>query len=169
MENGNSKAQPEKKGWKVNFFDIIIIVLVIALAGAFVVYKNHKASSGAAAKKEITYTVEITDLEKNTEGMIKKGDTLVDKVKKYNIGTVESSKFYPYEKSSIDQETNEYKMSEVPDRYSAAITVKVECEDNGASYVADGGFPVRVGHEVSLLGPGYSGSGYIIGIEREDA
>lgn len=168
MANENSNTQPEKRRWKISFFDIIIIVLVIALAGAYVVHKTHSTSDGGAQTAEVTYTVEITDLEKNTEGMIKKGDSLIDKVKKYNIGKVQSVDFYPYEKSTLDENTNQYVNSVVPDRYSAAIVVKTDCVDNGASLTADGGFPIKVGHEVSLVGPGYSGSGYIISIERGD-
>ena len=168
MENETSKNQPEKRRWKVNFFDIIIIVIVIALAGGYVVYKTHNSSSGGTQMRDVTYTVEITDIDESTMGMINEGDSLIDKVKKYQIGTVQSVKFYPCVKGVADKENNQYVYSEVPGRYSAAITVKVQCVDNGATLTADGGFPVRVGHETSILGPGYAGSGYIISIERGD-
>ena len=38
----------------------------------------------------------------------------------------------------------------------------------GGIDTADSGFEIRVGQGISLVGPGYSGGGYIIGIERGD-
>ena len=102
----------------------------------------------------------------NTKTLIHKGDEVIDKVKKYEIGTVQKVEFYPFLRLSEDKETGRYLYAEEPDRCSASLTIKVKCQDDGDALTADSGFEIRVGQNVSLVGPGYSGAGYITNIER---
>ena len=167
MENENGKHRK----LKVNFFDFVIIAVVIALAAAYAVHRiggGSAVSTSSSETRELTYTVEITDLDENTKAMIHKGDGLIDKVKKYEIGTVEDVKFYPFRRLTEDKDSGRYIYAEEPDRCNASLTVKVKCTDDGTTLTADSGFEIRVGQGVSLIGPGYSGAGYIINVERVD-
>ena len=167
MENEKEKRMK----LKINFFDIVIIILVVALAGAYAVHRmsgGSAVSTSSSETRELTYVLEITDLNESTESLIHKGDKLIDKVKKYEIGTVESVKIYPFQKLSENKEQGRYIYTEETDRCSAALTVKVKCVDNGDTLTADSGFEIRVGQNVSVVGPGYFGAGYIIGIDRGD-
>jgi hypothetical protein len=159
------------KKLKINFFDIVIIIVVIALAGAYAVHRMGGGSavgSSAVETKKIVYKLEITDLDKNTEGLIKKGDSVMDKVKKYDVGTVKSVEFYPSKRLAEDKENAALVYTEEPDRYSALLTIEVVCKDDGDTLTSESGFEIRVGQGVSLVGPGYSGAGYITSIERDD-
>ena len=156
---------------KINFFDLVIIIVVVALAAAYAVHRiggGSAVSTSSSETRELTYVLEITDLDESTESLIHKGDSLIDKVKKYEIGTVDSVKVYPYQRLTEDKDQGRYFYTEETDRCSAALTVKVKCVDDGDTLTADSGFEIRVGQSVSLVGPGYSGAGYIIGIERGD-
>ena len=89
-----------------NLFDIIIILIVIALVAGFAVYQTRSSSSGGASgTKTVQYQVEITGLTEGTGDMIREGDPIVDKVKKNGMGTVVSSEFYPMTKQVVDLET----------------------------------------------------------------
>lgn len=167
MENQKSKQGK----LKLNFFDLVIIVVVVALAGAYAVHRiggGSAVDSSSVESKELVYTIQIDDLDENTLPLIHEGDELMDKVKKYKIGSVQKVEFFPYERTTEDKDNGRYILVKDPERYSAALTVKVECKDDGMTLKADSGFEIRVGQGISLVGPGYSGGGYIIGIERGD-
>ncbi len=161
------EVKETKKRWKINFFDIVIIILVIALAAGFLYFRSSRQAADDSTMVDITYELELNDLNENTQGMIKEGDVLIDKVKRFEIGEVQSVEFVPFERQVEDIENGQIVSSEVPDRVSARITLKVPCQDNGATLTADSGFEIRIGKSVSVLGAGYSGAGYITGIERE--
>ncbi len=165
------KETNKLKKLKINFFDIVIIIVVIALAGAYAV---HRAGGGSAVgtstveTKNVVYQLEITNLDKNTESLIKKGDSVMDKVKKYEIGTVQSMEFYPNKRLAEDKTNGRLIYTVEPERYSALLTIEVVCKDDGETLTSESGFEIRVGQGVSLVGPGYSGAGYITSIERDD-
>lgn len=150
-----------------NLFDIIIILIVIALVAGFAVYQTRSSSSGGASgTKTVQYQVEITGLTEGTGDMIREGDPIVDKVKKNGMGTVVSSEFYPMTKQVVDLETGNTLYSEVPGQYSALITIEAVCSDSGTALTTDGGFVVRAGEDASIIGPGYSGGGFVVNVMR---
>ena len=165
MENENRK--PGKL--KINFFDIVIIVVVVALAGAYAIHRiggGSAVNSSSTETRELTYQLEITDLDENTKALIHEGDEVIDKVKKYEIGTVQKVEIYPFLRLTEDKENGRYFYTEEQDRCNALLTIKVKCQDDGDTLTADSGYEIRVGQNVSLVGPGYSGAGYITNIER---
>ena len=151
----------------LNFFDILIIIIVIALAAGLIYMKTRGSSEGQASEAStVTYEIEISNLSKDTENLIQSGDNIIDKVKKQEMGKVVSSEFYPMKKESVNLQTGDTLYAEVPGLYSAKITLEAECSDTGSSLITGGGFEVRTGTEVSILGPGYGGSGYVINVIR---
>ena len=159
----------KKSEFKISFnlFDIIIIIVVIALAAGFAVFQMRSGSSGSqAGMKTVQYQVAITGLTAGTGEMIREGDKIVDKVKKNGMGTVVSSEFYPMTKEVVDLETGNTLYNEVPDEYSALITIEAECTDTESALTTDGGFVVRAGEDASIIGPGYSGGGFIVNVMR---
>ena len=167
MEQENRK----RTKLKINFFDILIIVVVIALAGAYAVHRiggGSAVNSSSAETRNVVYTLELTDLDENTKSLIHKGDEVIDKVKKYEIGTVQNVEFYPFQRLTENKDSGQYYFVDEADRCSASLTEEVRCQDDGNTLTADSGFEIRVGQSVSLVGPGYSGAGYITGIERDE-
>lgn len=151
-----------------NFFDIIIIVLVIALAMGFVWFQKRGSASDDAAggTQMVQYQVEITGITENTGDLITAGDTIVDKIKKQEMGKVVSSEIYAMQKETVNMETGDTLYSDVPGQYSALITIETECSDTGSALVAASGYQVRVGTDVSILGPGYGGGGFVVDVMR---
>lgn len=153
-----------------NFFDIIIIVLVIALAAGFVLFQKRGSSSGdaAAGMQTVQYQVEVTNLTADISDQIKAGDTIVDKIKKQEMGKVTAAEVYPMKKAAVNMETGDTLYSDVPDEYAALITIETECKDTGSALAAASGYQVRVGTDVSILGPGYGGGGFVVNVMRGD-
>ena len=154
----------------LNLFDIIIIVLVIALAAGFIFVRlqgSKSADSGSSGTVE--YSIELSTIAENTEGMIKPGDKIEDKIKKLYMGTFKSVEFYPATKEATDYTTGNTVYTEVPGMISARVELTADCKETDTAITVNGGYVVRIGTEVSVLGPGYSGSGYVLGVKRGEA
>ena len=151
-----------------NFFDIIIIAVVILLAAGFIFIKVRGGGEGGEIPQmqTVQYKIEITNVAEGTEALIQPGDKIVDKVKKQDMGTVVSSRFYPQQKSAVNLETGDLLFTDVPGAYAAEITLEAECSESASAFVTGGGYEVKVGTQVSILAPGYGGSGYVVDIVR---
>ena len=114
----------------LNFFDILIIIIVIALTAGLIYVKTRGGSEGQASDAAmVTYEIEIGNLTEDTQNLIHAGDSVIDKVKKQEMGEVVSCEFYPMRKESVNLQTGDTLYPEVPGLYAAKITLKAECSD----------------------------------------
>ena len=154
---------------KINFFDLLIIVLVLALG--FVVLKLSNADGGgtpvlsSGTPVKVRYTLEMFDLPESLMELIKPGDSLSEAVEKRFIGNVVSVDFGPCMTTSKDSYTGNLILTSKPGRCTATITVELDAVDTGSALDAAGFFP-RANFAPSVLGPGYASLGLITGIER---
>ena len=91
-----------KKKFKINFFDIVIILIVVCV-GAGVYFFTHK--SPAAATKKLTYVVELNKTTPGLEDYIRIGDDLTENTKNYNMGKVVDVETVPYSKITPTMKT----------------------------------------------------------------
>ncbi len=159
IKTGNRK-------FRVSLFDIIVILLVILLALGFVYYKNHHGGTGGTIMQ--TYTMELTRMDENMEGKFQPGDKIIDKVKKQELGEVVSAEYIPCIQTVENYEEQRVVESEIPGKISAVVTMQAECIDDGTKITTTSGYDLAVGTEMSVVGPGYSGSGYLISMDRSD-
>ncbi len=159
----------KKRRISFNFFDVIIILLVVVLAAGFVYYQSRNRSSGGSfGTGTVRYQVEINNLKSEMTDLISVGDTIVDKIKKQEMGTVVAIDVYPQKREAVDMTTGNTRYTEVPDTYVALLTLETDCKNTDDALTAPSGYVVRVGTSVSALGPGYGGGGYVVNILRED-
>lgn len=152
-----------KKKFKINFFDIVIILIVVCV-GAGVYFFTHK--SPVAATKKLTYVVELNKTTPGLEDYIRIGDDLTENTKNYNMGKVVDVETVPYSKITPDYENNAYVDSVDPYYSTVLITVEADVTETASSYAVDGQYVVRAGTEVFVKGEGYAGEGYIVKINR---
>ncbi|MDR2530013.1 MAG: DUF4330 domain-containing protein [Oscillospiraceae bacterium] len=155
------------KKWRLNLFDLAVIVLAIA-AGAAFLYLQRGAGvvTGSTSGTTVRYVIEITNLPKEAAGKIKVGDSVTDKVEKHALGRVIDFEIVDYKVSTRDLTTGDYRLRAVPERFTALLTLESPAAESATNITIDGAFVVRCGTEVSALGPGYGGVGYIVKIER---
>ncbi|MGE4483476.1 MAG: DUF4330 family protein [Oscillospiraceae bacterium] len=153
-----------------NLFDVIIIGIIAVILAVVLIYmlRSRGTSVSTEQTKTVRYMVELTDMNTGTAEAIKQGDELIDTIKKYDVGEVISCEIVPTVKSAKNLETGEFVNAVVPDRETAMILLEAECTDTENQYLAGGGFKVCGGEQVSLKGPGYYGSGYILYVVRGD-
>jgi len=155
--------------FKINFFDVVIIVLVLALG--FAVLKLSNADGGGSTvlstgtPVKVRYTLELFDLPEGLAEMIKPGDSLSESVEKRFIGNVVSVDFGPCMTTSKDLITGNYILTEKVGRYTATLVVELDAVDTGSAIDASG-FLLRANLTPSVIGPGYASLGLITGIER---
>jgi len=169
MEN----KTPKKK--ILNLFDIIVIVVVIVIAAAVLIYGYTSSRAvlddveNAEESAVVEYTIEICEMPESAANSVKVGDTIMDSIKNFEMGQVQSVEVSPSVKSTPDYQNGKYVESELPESYTVTVALKSACQESDSSIVVGGGYTVAGGKSINVKGPGYAGSGYILQIERSDA
>lgn len=169
MENGKT---PAKKRFKINIFDIVIIAAVLVVAAILIVVMFKPDETGAIISSgdnvTVRYTIELSNMTPEAAAMVAEGDTLKDNIKKYAIGAVKSVTVGPTYYSTKNYETGEYIISESPEYKTATIVIEASAIETDTAVTVDSGYIIRIGLPISVSGPGYAGTGYIIDVERSD-
>lgn len=160
----------KKKGRSLfNVFDIVLIVIAVALAA--VIFLSRGSSSALTLEPRsvtVHYTVEIRELDQDFRDVVAPGDAVMDRIKKYNIGTVESVSYGEAVRSVEDFEAGIKRLAPVPGCLRMDIAITAQATVSDSAITVDGGYDVRVGAEANIATPGFSGTGVIIAVERVD-
>ena len=163
----------QKFRFKLNLFDGIVLVLALCV-GAFLGYSYLKPApapteeSGVATTSTLRYTIKFQKMLEGTEALVEPGDTLMDNIKNYNLGTVVSTEVIPCTTRVEDHVNKQVVRAEIPGHVDLLVTVESDRATLGAdAVVLDGGYNLRVNATAYIKGEGYMASGPIISIERE--
>lgn len=152
-----------KKKFRINFFDIIIIVIVACIGIGLYVFTHRDTTLDT---KQLTYKIELDGVVKGLANYVHEGDELFENTKNYSMGKVVSVETVPYSTITPDYDNNIYKDSVDPTCESVIITLNANVTETDSAYAVDGQFVVSAGTEIFVKGPGYAGEGYVIEIER---
>lgn len=154
---------------KFNFIDaLIILVVVLAIAaGAYVILSGKLSigKSGNAAK--VQYQVEIKSKLADYADNINVGDEVLVGDKEKAAATVENVEVVPFKMISEDKVNGVVHYSEVPDLYDVLITLSSDGSQTDTAIYADS-TQIRVGEAITVRGKGYSGNGFIVGLEVDE-
>ncbi|MCD7902587.1 MAG: DUF4330 domain-containing protein [Oscillospiraceae bacterium] len=167
MENAN---KPRRSIF--NLFDIVVIAIIVVLALALCLSRSSGGSASgdtASGSRTVRYMVEFTGIQNGAAALMQPGDELVDKIKKYDIGTVVSVEIDNTRKLTQDYTNGGMVDSALETQQTATAVIEAECTETDADILVSGGYAIKVGTSVSAKGPGYQYSGTIIGIERDAA
>lgn len=168
MENNTA---PKKRKWRLNLFDVLVICLVVVAAVVFLFVSRSSRGTGVTASTgtdtTVTYTIELAGMIGDTAYSIQEGDILYDRVERRTLGKVVSVTVAPHTTSEKNRTTGEQVLSVVPGKMAATIVLESAAVETDTAISVDGGFIVRAGVEITASGPGYSGSGYILSVNRD--
>ena len=150
-----------------NLFDIILIGVIVILAVVLVFLSRTGEVDESSSHGTVTYVLELRRMENGSEEMVKAGDRLTDKIKKYDIGTVTNVEIKDAVSLQDDILQGASGDAVFPSGKDVYVTVEAPCTESGTAITVGGGYTIRVGRDVSVRGPGYFGAGYIIDIVRE--
>lgn len=160
----------KKKHSLFNVFDIVVILIALVLFAVlfFARSSGGDTSDDTASVKSgtVTYTIELTGMVNGSAELVSVGDELVDKVKKYDVGTVTAVEVSNTVRQVQDLINGGTVESEMSTQQTATITVEAPCTETETDILVAGGYVIKVGLSVSVKGPGYYGTGYIVGVER---
>lgn len=151
---------------RLNFFDAIVIVLAILVAGALLWTRLKPETVSSAGTTSIRYTIRLQKTVKGTAELVQPGDLLEDNIKNYELGHVVSSSFQPATRAVLDQENGLYVSAAIPGYYDTDIVVETTAAVTDEAVQVGGGYTLRVGETIYVRGPGYLGSGVVYAIER---
>ena len=121
----------ERKKFKVNLFDIVIIVVLVVLA-LFLYKFTHKEA--AVETKPIRYTFELTDNAIGFTDLIEVGDEITDNVKNYYMGKVVAVEKAPHRELTDDVETGQILDAEMPGKETAIVTVEANATESASDF-----------------------------------
>lgn len=153
------------KKFKINVFDIIVIVVVAVLVIGGYAFLN-RGGSEITATKTLRYKIEITEKPVGFSNLISEGDVITDNIKNYTMGKVVAVETVPYTDIVEDYENGRYAEGKTDDLENVILTIEAEVSESESSLIVGGNYVVKAGKEVAVKGQGYAGTGHIISIER---
>lgn len=156
--------EQKAKRIRPNFFDIVFIVLIL-LAAALAYFLSHRD----AAVQEVTrrtYQLELTHLEESMQDRVAVGDTVVDNIKNYGMGTVTAIEVYPYTDRANDEENGIIRQTPVDGYVTLLLTVEADTVEGEKEIATTDGYVLRTGTSVSCTAGALAATGYVLTVER---
>ena len=168
----SKRTQGDKKR-SVNIVDIVLILIILAVAATVVLAfaPNATLHLNNSQNVKLEYTVEISGISKEMAAKINIGDSVFDGDNRYMIGSVTNTEIddcleYVYNEDSGRIEAVAYidegNSSSVRKTILVTITANAKYEE-GNGYTVNG-YRVAVNREMNLCFPGYAGSGQCISV-----
>ena len=160
-------TQNTKKSFKLNFFDILLIVLGVLIVAAVAVYFVVAGTGGSTdeTKTLIEYTVLVKDLPEEMQIHADPGDTVLSSIYFNPIGEVVSHEKTPATYDAFDYENETTVHGEYSDIYNVAFTFRDESVKTDASYFI-GSVRISVGAEVHFRLPQFIGFGFVTDVKE---
>ena len=139
---------------KPNIVDILIIVVILALAAVAVfkfgvVNKTESAGVGDAAEQR-TYTAFIDEVRMATVNALHEGDKIYDEKTGICIGTITAVSHEPYMKTIIADNGSMVEV-EYPDYYSISLTIEGPVIEKEEGYFVEGVVELKTNSEMNTV------------------
>ena len=139
---------------KPNIVDILIIVVIIALAGLavfkFGVVNKQEATGVDAAAETRTVTAFIDEVRMPTVNALHEGDKIFDEKTGICIGTIKEVSHVPYMKGVIAADGS-VKQVEYPDYYSISLTIEGPVVEKEEGYFVEGVVELKTNSEMNTV------------------
>jgi len=159
----NDMAERIEKKRKFNVFDIVIVIVVIAIAGGIYAF-THRTK--AMETQLLRYSLELNECPEGFSQHIKVGDSITDNVKNYNMGIITSVEARPSIRLGEDKINGNIIESTLEGKETVILVVEANVTETASDFKVDGSYVVKAGKDVSVKGNGYAGRGYILTIGR---
>lgn len=156
------------KKTKFNVIDVLILILVVfvVLAGLYVYYDRTHGDEKIQNTQNVSFTIEVNGLSYDAANSFKVGDTVTLGETTSGSGKITNVDIVDYERVSVDSEDGKYILANVPNEYTARVTILFEAEKTSDSYMS-GSEIIAVGREMPFNGKGVAASDcYIVDLEE---
>lgn len=159
--------QKKKFSLSLNFFDTMILLIVVAIAGVVLWYNlSEAAEKRSKSTHTMQYTILMNNMREGSGALVREGSEVHDVLKNYAIGTVVSADIQQASEQKLNQEEFQYQAAFMEGYEDVYVLMEAEVVDSGDELIIDGGYVIRVGQGVFLRGEGYMAAGTITDINR---
>ena len=146
----------------INIVDLVVIILILALALVGVKRFGSKAAVGETTTKKGTITAEVKDVRDVTANNIKVGDPIYDYDKGTLIGKIATAEVEPYKDKTEYQ--GKFYNSAVPGKYRVIMTIDADIKETQDFYQV-GTEQVRIGAEMRIKNKNITSFMTVLGVE----
>lgn len=163
----------EIKLWKLNAFDLLLILVIIIFVGAIGI--THITSNNSDVVQagnsnlgtKFTYTISINNLAETSADMLKVGDDVYERVSNTYIGKI--SKLDIREaKGNLETASGDIILATLPERIDVDITIETDGTIRNNEYLANGLIRIMVGNLKEIKTKYVMCSGTVSSIDREE-
>lgn len=145
---------------KLNIIDLAVILVIIAAAAGICVRFVSKAADNVRSKTDFTYVVEIEGVRLCTVEALERKGLVTDTKTKNVIGEITDVEYQPMKTQSMKSDGTTV-FAEVPDRYTALVTVKSEGSESDKGYFVGENIELSVGTTMTMATKYVNSSGKV--------
>ncbi len=162
------KEKTNKKVFGIlNGLDILILVIIVAVAG-FGVYWLKSGGTEHASMGEQTpyaYVVEGRQVLEEIANFPKEGGKVFDSSTSEYLGTIRSFRTEPFTEITFNRATNKYEKVPAPGYANIYLEIEGNTQVNDEDVIIEGNV-VKVGDEQTVKGKGFAFRGYIVEVKE---
>ena len=152
---------------KIGILDVIIVMIVIIMG--FIGFKVLSGQSAAPTEKqEISYTLEIRGAEKSLVEAIQENDVLYNSTNNSAYGVITNVAVEPATEITTDINAGELKLFTYNDKYDIYIDITGQADSIDDKNITIAEEKLKVGSMAYITSAKYTGSGYIVKIDRTE-
>lgn len=154
---------------RLNLFDGIILVLVLAVGGLLLWTRLKPDTNGGGAApvtSTVQYIVRFQRWPEGTSSLIEVGDQVIDNIKNYEMGNIISYEVIPATYEVLDHTNHQYVQAEIDGYEDILVTIESPCIESDEGFILGGGYELRVGVTTYIKSEGYMASGPVVHVER---
>ena len=149
---------------KFNFFDVLIIIVIIAIAVFGIKLFSDTSEDAALSGDDVSFTVEIKECENDLANKIKPGDKIYDSIKGGYYGEVTDVQTAQSTAVVANTKDGKYELVEYPNRTNVYVTIKGTPTSMTDANIQFASQKVKVGTVAYLKSHSYVGYGYVVDI-----
>lgn len=157
-----------KKKHGINFIDIVLIIVVVAIIVAGVYFLSHlTGAKDTGDNVTLTYKIEVSNVDEEISTAPAVGDVVVDQVSKSELGKIIAVEREPMTIELTDYIGGEMKKAEVPGKFKVILTCESPAASTGEK-VTINSHRMGVGTGVSFRSKNFSGNGVCVATQITD-
>lgn len=153
-------TQTTKKSLKLNFFDILLIVLAVLVVVVAAVLFLPSGDADNTEKNPVEFTVLVKNLPEQMKIRTKKGDPVFDTIWLGEIGKITAVKREKATYDAFNYEKETTVQGQYADIYNVAFTIRADAVKTDSAFTV-GNVRIAVGSEVHFRTQNFVGYGYI--------
>ena len=148
---------------KISIIDIFVVLIVVLAAFGISMRFLSAPAKNAKETIRVSFVVEVEGIRKYSVDALSKKGNVIDIKRKYLVGEIKDFEFEPQKKEAFDA-NGEIVYAEVPERYTARVTVESDCKQTENGYYVGDNTEISVGSDIEIATKYANSSGKIISL-----